>query len=91
MDQLKTVLNSALKEAGIEKAVAQNRALIVWKKVVGDKIATNTDPVNIRNGVLIVRVSSSTWRQELLLKKSNILEKLNKYLKKEIIKDIRFI
>ncbi|MFC1550807.1 DUF721 domain-containing protein [Candidatus Neomarinimicrobiota bacterium] len=84
-------MNSALKEAGIEKAVAQNRALIVWKKVVGDKIATNTDPVNIRNGVLIVRASSSTWRQELLLKKSSILEKLNKYLKKEIIKDIRFI
>ncbi len=91
MAQLKTVLNAALKEAGIEKAVAQNRALIIWEKVVGDKIAANTSAVNVRHGVLVVRASSSAWRQELLLTKSNILKKLNKDLENEIIKDIRFI
>ena len=91
MARLKSVLKSALEEAGIEKAVAQNRALLIWDKAVGKKISANTEAINVRHGVLTVQVSSPTWRQELLLKKGNILEKLNNYLEKETIKDIRFI
>jgi predicted nucleic acid-binding Zn ribbon protein len=91
MARLKSILKSALEEAGIEKAVEQNRALIIWEKAVGNKIAANTEAINVRHGVLTVQASTPAWRQELLFKKSKILEKLNTHLEKETIKDIRFI
>jgi hypothetical protein len=36
-------------------------------------------------------VSNSSWRQELQFKKKEIIEKLNKALNQNIIKDILFL
>ena len=43
------------------------------------------------DGILFVKVESSTWRSELTLHKENIIKKLNKKVGKPVIAEIRFI
>ena len=80
-----------LQKFGIDNAVAQNKALNIWNEVVGEKIANNTEPDRVEHGVIIVKVSSPTWRQELYFQKKDIIQKINNIIGKNIIRDIRFI
>lgn len=88
---LKTAIDSFLRNTGLEKGVAQNTALLIWSGIVGGVIAQNTSAESVEHGILIVRVTTPTWRQELQFQKKDIIEKLNRKLGKHTIKDIRFI
>ena len=91
MQELKSAIKHFLKNNNLETGVKQNNALLIWDSVVGKKIGKNTTPDKVEHGVLIVKVKSSTWRQELLFEKQKILNKLNRELGKKTIREIRFI
>lgn len=91
MQSLKIAIESMLRKFGIDNAIAQNNALIVWNDVVGKTVAKNTQPDRVEHGVIIVKVSSPTWRQELYFQKNEIIQKINNKIGKNIIRDIRFI
>ena len=91
MQELKAILDSVLKNAGIDKAVLQNKSLILWDEVVGDKIAEHTSAQDVKHGTLRVRVATPVWRNELALRKKEILKKLNNRLGKKVIKDIKWV
>ena len=91
MQELKTAIKEFLKKAGLEKGVSQNKALLVWEEVVGDKVSQNTSPEKVESGTLYIKTSNPTWRQELVFKKIDIIKKLNNKLGKNTIKEIKFI
>ena len=91
MRTLKTALNIFLAKSGLDKGVKQEKAILVWKEAVGEAIAKQTKAEKAEHGILFVRVSSPTWRQELQLKKAEILETVNKKAGFRAIKDIKFI
>ncbi|MBL7012786.1 MAG: DUF721 domain-containing protein [Candidatus Marinimicrobia bacterium] len=91
MQRLGIALENFLKTAGLEKGVTQQQALLIWNDVVGDAVGRNTEPESVEHGVIKVKVSNPTWRQELQFKKKEIIEKLNKELDQNIIKDILFL
>ncbi|MEA1881795.1 MAG: DUF721 domain-containing protein [Candidatus Marinimicrobia bacterium] len=88
---MKKAIDMFLKKAGLEKGVKQNRAIFVWKEVVGRKIAENTTPEKVEHGILIVKAENPSWRQELVFKKQEIVNKLNKKLGENTIREIKFI
>jgi len=91
MQSLKIAIDSMLRKFGIENAIAQNNALNLWGEIVGEKVAKNTEPDRVEYGVIIVKVSSPTWRQELYFQKNEIIKKINNKIGKNVIKDIRFV
>ncbi len=91
MQQLKKAIDLFLKNAGLEKGVNQNKALLIWKDVVGNTIAENTSPEKVEHGILTVKADNPSWRQELIFKKHEIVEKLNLRLGKNTIREIKFI
>jgi len=91
MQSLKIAIDLMLRKFGIENAIAQNNALNNWKEIVGTTIAKNTEPDRVEHGVMVVKVSSPTWRQELYFQKKEIIQKINKTIGKNVIRDIRFI
>ena len=91
MEEIKKILEKLLMDTGIETPVLQNRSLLVWSKVVGETIAKNSSAEEVKHGKLIVKVSTPVWRNELILRKKEILEKLNKALGKKVIKDIKLL
>jgi len=91
MQKLGKAINSMLKSVGIDRAVQQNESLLIWEKVVGTAVAENTTAEEVKHGTLIVRVSTPVWRNELAIRKGEILNKLNDALGKKVIRDIRLI
>ena len=91
MEKLNVTIKDFLINTGLENGVNQQRAVFLWPKVVGTKIAENTTAELVDFNVLTIKVKNSTWRNELYLKKDIILEKLNKELGPNIIKELRFL
>lgn len=89
-NKLSTVLKKVLKKKGWDTKVREHRVFDVWENEVGEPIAKNARPKSINRGVLFVIAKSSVWVQELTLKKSEIIKRLNSQLDGELIKDIKF-
>ena len=91
MEKLDIAIKDFLINTGLENGVNQQKAVIIWPKIVGTKIAENTTAELVDFNVLTIKVKNSTWRNELYLKKDIILEKLNKELGPNTIKELRFL
>ena len=91
MEKLDVTIKNFLINTGLENGVNQQKAVIIWPKIVGTKIAENTTAELVNFNVLTIKVKNSTWRNELYLKKDIILEKLNKELGPNTIKELRFL
>jgi predicted nucleic acid-binding Zn ribbon protein len=59
-----------------------------WEEVVGKAISSRTTKVYIKDQVLYVHLSSSVVRNELLMLRQALKEKLNEKAGSEVIKDI---
>ncbi|MDD4147779.1 MAG: DUF721 domain-containing protein [Candidatus Cloacimonetes bacterium] len=50
-----------------------------WKKIVGPLLAERSQPIKLENDVLFVGVQNSSWMQELVLLKTDIIAKYANY------------
>ena len=91
MEKLDIAIKDFLINTGLEKGVNQQKAVIIWPKIVWTTIAENTTAELVDFNILTIKVKNSTWRNELYLKKDIILEKLNKELGPNTIKELRFL
>ena len=51
-----------------------------WKRIVGKYLAKYSKVVKFEKGVLFVGVSNNVWMQELLLRKKDIMQKIQSRL-----------
>lgn len=84
-------LRDLVEDLGIAKRIQEYDVVDVWPEVVGPHIASVADVKSIRNGVLVVSVKSPAWRQELLLRKKELIQNINDRLKKVVVRDITLI
>ena len=88
---LKNILSEYLNREPIKKINNIINIQSVWIEVVGKTISNNTEIINIKNKILLVKTKNPIWRNELSLQKTDLLIKLNKNKHINNIKDIRFI
>lgn len=88
---LANLLTNLLRNLGIDKKVKEHEVIIKWSKIVGPKISNVTTPEKTDDGVLFVKVKGSTWKNELVFLKMDIITRIDKTVGMGIIKDIRFI
>ena len=62
----------------------------LWDSIVGRAVAENARPAAFKGNLLLVNVSSSPWVQQLQFLKNDIIAKLNRALKKELVEEIKF-
>jgi predicted nucleic acid-binding Zn ribbon protein len=55
-----------------------------WKDIVGDLLAERSAPEKYEHHVLFVKVTNSTWMQELVIIKPQILSRINNNLKMQV-------
>ncbi len=88
---LSELLPEVLDELKISDKIIEQKAILLWRRAVGNEIKKHTKPYSIENGVLVVLVDNSAWMNELTFLKNEILKKLNTYIsstKFEITKSI---
>ncbi len=72
------VLQGYMRRAGIAERVAQAGVLAEWPELVGERIAAVTHTEEIRSdGVLVVRVGTAAWAQELSLMTPQVIARIN--------------
>ena len=91
MKALEQFLNRLIKELGYEKRLEYQRLLDAWPQVVGERIAGVSKAERIQNGVMVVKVESPVWRNELALEKEHILRLIQEKTGSKAIVDIRFV
>jgi predicted nucleic acid-binding Zn ribbon protein len=77
-------------QLGIKKKLHEQDAFVVWDEAVGERIAVIARPSRMLRGTLIVGVKSGAWRNELSMRKQEIIDRLNELLGDKIVKDIKF-
>ncbi len=80
-----------LKNMGIEERVKEHQAINEWSQIVGENVSKVTKAQRVVNGILFVKVKNSSWRNELIYMRQEILIKLDKTVGRGIIKEVRFI
>ena len=87
---LRSILDKTLKALEIDVPLKNYSMLGAWNEIVGESVAVHSQPRSIRNRILFIEVSHSTWMQQLQFLKPTLLEKINHFLGEPLIQDIRF-
>ena len=61
-----------------------------WENIVGKTVAKNTEIINIKHGIIVIKTTSPVWRNELNFEKENLLQKMKEKEPKLKIKKIEF-
>jgi predicted nucleic acid-binding Zn ribbon protein len=70
------------------KRLKEGKIWQVWESAVGPQVALHAWPAFFRDGVLTVTVDSAPWMQQLSFLKKLIIEKLNKRLGEEQVREL---
>ena len=83
-------LDKFVRQVGITKKMKQFSVITSWAEIVGEQIARVTEAERIDNGILFIKTATAPWRNELTLRRMEILEKINAAAGSKIVKEIRF-
>jgi len=79
-----------IKEMNIGSKLSEAGVLNSWEETVGKAISSRTTKIYIKEHILYVHLNSSVVRNELLMLREALREKLNQKAGTEAIKDIVF-
>ncbi len=90
MRTLKDYLPEVIEQKEVLRAAKALKTLAKWEDVVGKFLAEHCQVERFRSGTLWIKVDGSSWAQELLLRKEQILCKLNEMAnEKELFQELR--
>jgi predicted nucleic acid-binding Zn ribbon protein len=84
------ILASVIRDLDLEKGIAEHRAILMWEEAVGSEAASHAVPREVARGRMIAAVDSSAWLQELRMREHEIIEKINKLIGEDVLKEIYF-
>ena len=90
IDSVSNVLEGLARRLGFESKLLENRLRRDWAVIVGEPIATNTWPDQIRYKKLYLLVHNSVWLHQLTFLKPTLIQKLNTAAGAVLITDIVF-
>lgn len=83
------ILSGLVSQFGIGRKREENELEDAWKEAVGE-LAEYTSVGSIRRGVLEIRVTDAIFAQELLFRKTELLQALQERFPDEKLTDLRF-
>lgn len=84
------VLRQTLQECNMTGKLDEQRAIGLWRTVVGDELADRCGRPWVENGLMTVHVSAAPLRQELNMCRSRLIKHINDALGKTVIHEMRF-
>ena len=84
------ILRKLMKNPKLSNILDELDALDLWKEFIGDKLDKYILDVKIYRGILYVKLNSSALKNELYYEKTDLINRINQNLQKDIVKDIVF-
>jgi predicted nucleic acid-binding Zn ribbon protein len=85
---LAEALKDYVREMNMEDKLNEIGLINSWEETVGKAISSRTSDIYIKDKVLYVKLNSSVVRNELLMLRQALLEKLNEKAGSDVIRDI---
>lgn len=87
---LKEIIDKFLKAYAWDGKMKEMDLVGAWPELMGIAVANRTKEIRIQNKKLYLTIDSAVMREELLLGKQIIIDRLNEYAGQEIVNDIWF-
>jgi predicted nucleic acid-binding Zn ribbon protein len=82
------VIREYLKEMNIDQKLKEVGIVSQWEKLMGKTVAIRTSQIYIRNHILYIHVTSSVLKNELLMMRQAIIEKINEEAGERIVEQM---
>jgi hypothetical protein len=79
-----------LRSAGAEDGLHEDQVRATWKELAGDFIARHSEPVSVKNGHLVLRVTQPAMRFHLEQMKPMLLARIRAQLGENRIQTVKF-
>jgi predicted nucleic acid-binding Zn ribbon protein len=87
---IEEAIRDYIREMNIGGKLNETAIINSWEETVGKAISSRTSKIYIKDQVLYVHLNSSVVKNELLMLRSALKDKLNQKAGVEVIKDIVF-
>ncbi len=88
LQSIGSAINQFLKENRLEKKIDLSSLHINWKTIAGEMVANHTTRMFIKDNILFLEVDSSALKSELHFLKDQLVQNINHFLKKELVKQL---
>ncbi|MBO5619700.1 MAG: DUF721 domain-containing protein [Paludibacteraceae bacterium] len=85
------VLVDFLRENGLEQPILEQQVIDMWPQVMGRIVTEMTRSVEVKDGVLIVRVQSAALKAQLFENRFELVRKLNEAVGAPALRDCRIL
>jgi len=88
-DKISNIIEGYISGLNLEKKLNSYKLFNHWDEIVGKEIAKNSRPKKLKDKVLFVSTINPIWASELSLMSQDIINKINTYLKEDIVSVLR--
>ncbi|QTE36435.1 DUF721 domain-containing protein [Mucilaginibacter gossypii] len=88
---LKEAIEQMLNVYKIKRRFDETGVITAWPNLVGKSVANRTKELFVRDKKLFLRIESSVIKSELMLMRSQIIEKINNEAKSVLVEEIIFL
>ncbi|UKT64105.1 DUF721 domain-containing protein [Pedobacter mucosus] len=88
---MKDAVSKMLDVYRLRKKFDETSIVAIWPEIMGTAIANRTTQIYIHDKKLFIRIESSVIKNELLMVRQGIIQKLNDHAGSEVIKEMVFL
>jgi len=85
---LADAIKDYISEMNLGEKLAETSLVSSWEETVGKVISSRTSKIYVKDHILYVHLTSSVVRNELMMLRESLRNKLNEKAGKEVVKDI---
>lgn len=85
---LAEAMKDYIREMNLESKLREVELISTWEETVGRAIASRTSKVYIKDGTLYVHLKSSVVRNELIMVRETLKQRLNEKAGAEVVREI---
>jgi predicted nucleic acid-binding Zn ribbon protein len=85
---LADAIKDYITEMNLGQKLGETAVINSWEEIVGRAISSRTSKIYIKDQVLYIHLSSSVVRNELMMLRESLRDKLNEKAGTEVIRDI---
>ncbi|MBU2018578.1 MAG: DUF721 domain-containing protein [Bacteroidetes bacterium] len=87
---LKDLVDKLMKAYNLDGRMKEMNIVNNWEQIVGPAIFRRTESIKLNNRKLILTLKSSVMRDELIMIKTELIQRVNEFAKEELVDDIWF-
>ena len=88
---IKEAIEQMLRVYKLRRKFDETSLVVAWPEMMGKAIANRTKDIFIRDRKMFIRIESAVIKNELVMMRSNIIDKLNERAGSSVIDEIIFL